>query len=513
MWFLTTAAVGPVLNEDAQQLWDKTGLTCVGRFRHMGSIYKNPTHDKFDEHFSTYLMESSVEDTFPEYGVCRPTVARELKAVSRYGLPTVDLEPSKEDQVLLLDWMEKEFGPYVEGYRVLDFEEVEIQGATTPGIPYKWFYRKKRDVIEKCPDEFHSFWAHAHEIGYPVVWHNFVKEELLPTTKLEENNVRSITGPDVAYFASFGRLCQDFNKRLYDACLSTASTLGFNKFEGGLNRIAEYINFHPHKEEADMSKFDARQVAWIRRLCMKFRWRMLKPEDQTRENWRRLEYYYSQAINSYLVTGLGFVLHADHGMKSGDVNTTPDNTLIHFLALAYAYIKNVSRDYYHFRSNVRVCLYGDDELISMSDEVVDRFCASARAPHYEACGIHFKVEATRESLRLEGLTFLGNRFKRDSNGHWVGEPVDPRKLVASALKPLKKQTPGQSMARVIALSVEGYWNNWSRKILWGFVQYMLAKGVQPDPDIECEEVEPELIGMTRQVPTLRKIRSLWLGYQ
>lgn len=485
----------------------------MGRFEHMGSIYRNPTHDKFDEHFSTYLMEKGISDMFDEYGVCRPTARRELKAVSRYGLPIVDREPSSDIQELILEWMELEFGPFVEGYKILDFEDVEIQGSTTPGIPYKWYYRKKRDVVSKHSEEFYSFWKYAHIIKEPVVWHNFVKEELLPTIKLEEDNVRSITGPDVVYFASYSRMCQDFNKRLYNACLRTASTLGFNKFEGGLNRIAEHINFHPHKEEADMSKFDARQVAWIRRLCMKFRWRMLRFEDRTEENFERFTYYYEQAIKSYLVTGLGYVLYADHGMKSGDVNTTPDNTLVHFAALAYAYIMNVSRDYKHFRANVRACLYGDDELISMSDEVIDKFCAAARAPHYEVCGIHFKLEATRTSIRLEGLTFLGNKFKRDANGNWIGEPTDPRKLVASALKPLRKQTPGQSMARVIALSVEGYWNDWARNILWDYVKYMLAKGVHPDSNVQCEEVEPDLLGFASSMPTLRRIRALWLGHQ
>lgn len=513
LWFLAPAAVGPADLCEARQVGEITGLKCVGRFQHMGSIYQNPTHKRYDDTFSEYLLERGVRDTFEEYNVCRPTARREFKAVSRYGLPTREEPPSDHEQDRLLQWMELEFGPYVEGYRVLEAEEVDVQGGTTPGIPYKWYKRTKRETVKEYSTDIIVFWEYAHRIKQPVIWHNFVKEELLEQQKLDEDNARSITGPDVAYFICFSRMVQDFNHKLYEACLKTSSALGFNKFGGGLSRIAEKINRHPHKEEADMSKYDARQAVWIRKLVMLFRWRMMREEDKTLENWERLSYYYDQAINSYLALGLGYVLHAAHGMKSGDPNTTPDNTLIHFIVLALSYMRNVSSDYSHFKRNVEALLYGDDELISMSSEVVDRFCASERAPHYESCGVHFKVEQTVESLSLEGLTFLGNRFKRDGNGNWVGTPTNPRKTLASALKPLRKQTPGQSLVRAIALLCEGYWDSHVREILWGYVQWCLKRGIEPDTSAYDDDVQNDLMSFCGTLPTLRKIRMLWLGHQ
>jgi len=496
-----------------QLVQSQTGLTCVGRFRKTGSLYQNPNHRQYDENFSAYLMDRGVRDTFDEYNVCRPTARRELKAISRYGLPTREEPPSVQEQERLLDWMEREFGPYVEGYRVLQPEEVDVQGGTTPGIPYKWYCRTKRDAVRNHSTDLIAFWKYAHKIKQPVIWHNFVKEELLDQVKLDEDNVRSITGPDIAYFVCFSMLVQDFNHKLYEACLQTSSSLGFSKFYRGLERVAKKINKHPHKEEADMSKYDARQARWIRLLIMKFRWRMLREEDRTQENYERLSYYYDQAIRSYIATGMGWVLYADHGMKSGDPNTTPDNTLIHFAVLALAYMRNVSKDYNHFKENVEACLYGDDELISMSSLVVDQFCASARAPHYESCGVHFKVEETVESLHLEGLTFLGVRFGRDDNGYWIGEPTNPRKTVASALKPLRKQTPGQSLVRACALLCEGYWNRPVRELLYGYVRWCLDRKVEPDPDIHDVGIQNDLVEFAGRVPTLRAIRHLWLGLQ
>lgn len=513
MWYLVTAAISPVSDEDAKRLRDSTGLECVGRLDNLGSIYRNPNNDKYDLYFSEYLASINYPDRFLDYGVCRPTVNRELKAVSRYSLPTVDQPPSPAIQEKLLSWLEYEFGPYVEGYRVIDFDEVDVQGSTTPGIPYKWYYRKKRDAIKHCKSDIQSFWDYAHKIECPVIWHNFVKEELLPTRKLEDDNVRSITGPDVAFFMCQSRMVQDFNKKLYTACLKTSSALGLNKFEGGLTSVARKVNKHPHKEEADMSKYDARLVAWIRKLCMVFRWRMMNASDRTPENWVRLNYYYQQEIYSYLATGLGYVLYVNHGIKSGSPNTSSDGTLIHFLVIAYSYITNVSDDYSHFRRNVEVLIYGDDELISMSDEVVGSFCAEARAPCYEACGVHFKLDETRSSVFLEGLTFLGNRFKMEPSGYWIGEPTDPRKMVASALKPLRKQTPGESLLRAYALLIESFWCPWARDLLYGYIKYMQNMGIQPDTNVHCDEVEPFIVEFAVTMPTLRRIRALWLGLQ
>lgn len=491
----------------------ETGLRCVGRMAKAPGLYQNPSRADYDQWFTAYLVEWNIKDTFEDYNICFPSYKRELKAVSRYGLPTVEKPPSAEIQEILLEWMEREFGHYVEGYKVLDFEEVDIQGSTTPGIPYKWYYRTKREAIRKCPADIQSFWDYAHIIQAPVLWHNFVKTELLEQAKLDEDNVRSITGPDIAFHYSYCRMVQDFNHRLYNIPLKTTSAMGFNKFNGGLNTLAEKINKHPHKEEADMSKYDARQARWIRRLCMEFRWRMLRPEDRTPENRQRLEYYYSQSIDSLMVLTMGYVLRVDHGMMSGDPNTTVDNTLIHFIVMAYSYIMTVSSDYSHFKANVETAHYGDDELTSMSEEVVDRFCAEARAPHYEECGVHFKVGQTVKSENLSGLTFLGTRLRQNAEGHWVGEPVDPRKTVASVLKPPKKQSPGQTLVRACALLVEAYWNDRARNILHGFIKKLVADGVEMDLSAYNDDLPTVVSDFVGSVPTLRAIRHLWLGHQ
>lgn len=492
----------------------ETGLLCVGRFAKAPGLFQNPNNDRFDQSFSEYLLSEGIEDKFMEYGIARPTLKRELKAVSRYGLPTVDKPPTAMEQAKLMKWLHKEFGPLVDGNRVLSINEIEVQGHTTPGIPYKWYYQNKRETLLNCQEDIKSFWKYAHVIQPPLVWHNFCKIELLKTKKLDEDNIRSITGPDVAYYCAFSRLCQDFNKKLYSHPLSSSSALGVSKFYGGMKAMAQKMLKHPHKEEADMSKYDARLVRWLMIMCRNFRWETLREEDQTSENWQRLEYYYEQAIHSYFATTMGFILEVDHGIKSGFTNTTADNTIIHFIIVAYSYMNLVSDDYNHFKANVELLLYGDDEGVSMSDSVVDKFSAEMRAPYYERCGVHFKVEETVESTNLEGLTFLGTRFLSLPNGEWAGTPVDPRKCLASLLKPPKKLTPGQSLTRAVSLLMESYWHKNTREIIHGYVKYLVKRGVTMDLSLGEDEysfVEPDMF--KGNIPTLRVIRDLWLGLE
>jgi len=505
-----------VSDEDAGSISSKTGLKCVGRVDRLPPSYSNPNKDRYDSSFEEFLFSKGILDRYSEYGVCRPTKNRELKAVSRYGLPTVEIIPTEREMGIMFSWLCHEFGPSVEGSKVLPFEQVEIQSSTTPGIPYKWYHRSKGDALRHCSEDVDSFWRYGHLFRHKIMWHNFVKTELLPASKLEQDNARSITGPDIAYHMCTGRFYQDFNHRLYDSIWQHSSSLGFSKYYGGVSKLAAKINKHPHKEESDMAKYDARQARWIRELCLLFRWEMLAPEFKTQENWDRLAYYYREAVDSFIVLQLGYILQADHGMKSGDGNTSADNTLIHFMLLSLAYIRLVSEDYSHFKNNVEACLYGDDELISMSDEVVGTFSAAARAPIYESCGVHFKVESTVESTELTGLTFLGGRFKIDEDsGQYVQEPVQPRKILASLLKPHSKQTPGQTMVRAIALLCEAYWHEPTRELLHEFVQWLTSRGVQPDysADFTTDDVVIPVDFFKGKVPTMRDYRSLWLGYE
>lgn len=491
----------------------KTGLRCVGRLRKSPGLFQNPNNEKFDIHFSRYLMHRGVTDRFDDYKIARPSFNREMKAVSRYGLTAIDTKPDDEILAKVSDWIELEFGPHVEGSRLVDFDEVDIQGSSTPGIPYKWFTRTKREAIVKYLPDIKAFWKYAHVFGTKLLWHNFCKVEILPAEKVDSDNIRTITGPDIAYHVSYYRFVQDFNDRLTSIPLSTVSALGFNKFAGGVDELARRLNVHPNKEENDISKFDALFPPWsVTRLIRKFRWNMFSTEVKTPGNFKRLCYYYSESIQSYLTLVSGYVLCTYHGLKSGFGSTSTDGTIHHAAALFYAYITLVGGDYSHFKKNVVAALYGDDEILSYSDEVREKFTFEKRSECYRHFGMRMKPEAHRASTDLTGATFLGGRLKQLPTGQWVSEPVDPRKMVASLLKPPKPQTREQTLARAIALTYESYWHVETRDLIWGFVQEMVKAGVKPDPGASSEDINFDM-SLVGTVPTLRMIERLWLGHQ
>lgn len=513
LWFLANGALRPV-SDDALQVGLESGLPVVGRVDRLPSIYTNPNKDDLDPTFHEYLGTIGISDTFEEFGICRPSARREIKAVSRYSLPIVDKIPTEAEIVKLHQWLDMEFGAAVHGHRIIEFSEVDIQHNTTPGIPYKWFYGTKGEAWSKCFNDIAAFWKYAHRIGTKVLWHNFVKTELLSAVKLDSDNVRSITGPDISYLACTARMFQDFNERLKTCHFKTSSYLGFTKFFGGSDAMAQSMNRCKNKEEGDASKYDARLVNWLRLVIKEYRWGTMREVDRTPENRARIDYYYHESMCSWLVTGLGYVLATDHGLKSGEINTSSDGTLAHFIVIALSYMRLVSDDYDHFKHHVKCALYGDDELISMSDEVVAQFSAEKRAPIYESCGVHFKPEAAVESTDLSGLTFLGGRFHIDPfSGMYIQTPSNPRKILASLLKPQSRQSPGQTLVRAIALLVESYWDLDNRNLIWGFIQWLYLRGVEVDysADFSTDDFYTPLELTRKRIPTLREIQSLWLG--
>lgn len=513
LWFLTESSLHPVSELEADGIRDSTGMECVGRLNKSPGLYQNPNNDRHCEFFSRYLLSKGIIDPYDDYKIARPSFKRELKAVGRYGLAPIDEKPSKEHLEKVLQWLEFEFGPLVEGHRIVEPDEVEIQGSTTPGIPYKWYYKTKREALVSCLPDLRSFWAYAHRVGSNLMWHNFCKVELLPSEKVDADNIRSITGPDIAYHVSFSRMMQDFNQRLAGSPHATVSALGFNKYEGGIQQIADYLNVHPNKEENDATKFDALFPGWARiEVCKEFRWRMMLDKFKTNENWKRLSYYYSQAVMSKIALVTGYVISKLHGLCSGEIATTYDGTIHHAAAFMSSYIRLVSDDYSHFKRNVRPKFYGDDEIFSMSDEVKHLFTFEARAKCYRDFGIRLKPEAHKQSQDLRGMSFLGCSFMTIDTGQWVGRPVSPRKMVASLLKPPKPQKPAESMARAIALTYESYWHPETRDLIWGFVKKLVREGLTPDSNVACDDLGFDM-SFAGRVPTLRSIKALWLGHQ
>jgi hypothetical protein len=193
----------------------------VGRLNKAPGLYQNPNQDRHDLEFSAYLTSCGIDDQFVDFLVARPSFTREMKAIGRYGLPIPVFKPEVSEQEILLDWLELEFGPYVEGSRIVEFSEVDFQGSTTPGLPYKWYAKNKRDGLKMFTKDVTSFWDCAHKIGGKVIWHNFCKTELYQLRKFW----RITSGPFLGLTFAFWLRVPDSRRISTTACMLLTSKL------------------------------------------------------------------------------------------------------------------------------------------------------------------------------------------------------------------------------------------------------------------------------------------------
>lgn len=463
--------------------------------------------------FSQFLVEHGLHNVFYAYKLMTPTIKRAWNAINKYRAPKPDSFDEKAFRIAC-DWLSLEFGSKVENWRILEWNECDIRFSTSPGVGFSEFCKTKDEACEQYPEDINAFWDTAHWTKTPVLWQFFCKTELRKAEKILADDARGITGPPMDYSWSFARMVQDFNKRLNFANFSTASALGFNKFSKGLAMLVEKLQLLPIYQETDAKKWDSGLIRRLLEAVRDFRWATLREADKTEENKMRLFYYYEEMICSTMVLPTGEVLRKLLGMPSGAPTTSYDNTLAHYIALAYEYVRLVGGTYWDFQGDVISQLYGDDEILAISEKIVDIFTIEARSKVAAELGITIVPEECVQSRSLEGLCFLGSRIHFDEEFKtWVGH-CDADKIVSSLMFPDRQITPNEALLRAYALKVECFWMDEIEPLVSEYIGWLrYTYRAQPKPDHQWDDIDPAYMTFLKRGPSNSEIRNLWLGLE
>jgi len=269
-------------------------------------------------------------------------------------------------------FMKREFGAYVLGSRVVSWQEVvdNIDPMTSPGAPWNVTYHDKSFIEEDWFKVYlMKFWSDLED-GEPLaLWNIFGKEEVLPTSKVETDGCRALTGAPVEHVICQGRLCQDFNEKMYASATAHASCVGFSEFHGGRNQIVRRMEKHLDGWESDISGQDASTKIQFFQGTLQLRLESLRKEDRTVGNCIRMLKLINLMIFALAVDPQGEIWQSNGGNKSGQSNTVVDNTMNAFRVLAYAFVRLRPDDTYtyaDFHESVAAFMYGDDAIWSVA---------------------------------------------------------------------------------------------------------------------------------------------------
>jgi hypothetical protein len=162
------------------------------------------------------------------------------------------------------------------------------------------------------------------------------------------------------------------------------------------------------------------------------------------------------------------------------VNTIVDNTMILFRLKAYAYIKlsmdnfGVEPTYDEFMCNVEAALNGDDNLFTVSDEVLAWYNPKAIGAVWSSIGVTTTAECD-EPVHISQCTFLSNGFHyEESLACWLPKP-DTTKVLNSLMYASGVDDVRWHLLRALALRIDSYGNPELRDILSKYIDFLQSE--------------------------------------
>lgn len=356
------------------------------------------------------------------HGFVNPDWPSMVKAVELFDHPEKDDIPDTTWAEKAISDMFKDFGIHS---KVLDLDGVEFNERANAGVGYQEMYGNKGRNLMFNREEIQLYWKMAHVVNAWPLSYMFGKVEYLPWEKVLDNNTRSIECAPITHLAFQLRLCQAFNKLMYNKCDFLNIVVGVTFSNGGFDRLLKRITrVGGTKGMGDVRKWDKYFGAKLRNACKRIRIAcyQLSGERHTTslnreytmsadEFQQRMEFVYWYSHSSPVLTPWGQVLVLLF-MKSGDGNTTSDNSIGHaviWFTYIFMFVPRVS----HWRDVLNVlgsALYADDHLFDIVKEYAFLAPYTVRAEFYALFGFTLKQEDDVIQQSWIGLKFLGAKI-------------------------------------------------------------------------------------------------------
>ncbi len=423
----------------------------------------------------------------PAWSLPQPNKEAAFKSLAKYAKSNCILTPRQIKNLnKALEWTERQFMPYMGNSSVLSMEEAvsRLDKTSSSGFPFNRLYKTKGELLDN-DSEFLEWleedWERlAEDPLWTTVASNSLKEELRPLEKIAKNSIRTFTAMATDATVQGNRLFVEQNEKMYAAHTVSASAIGMSPLKGNWEKLFQKLNQFKKGYALDESEFDSSIRSFLLWGIAHLRWKMLREQDRTPENLRRIRTYYRNIICTVIWTPEGILIMKKGGMPSGCVNTVTDNTLILYTMLSFAWIELTDTDelidwcdYNAFESHTAKALLGDDNTWSVSDAAHEFYNARSVIDKWKLIGITTTTDSMepRDPIDLDFLSAHTVIVKG------VAVPLyDRNKLMTSLLyAPQKRITPATTLQRCTNLLQIGWTDIPFRKFCRALIDWLLSE--------------------------------------
>lgn len=259
----------------------------------------------------------------------------------------------------------------------------------------------------------------AQGIRHKHLYMDSMKDELRPLHKVALCDTRLISGCPLDLTIAFRMYFGDFANWIIGNRINNGVAVGVNPFSPQWAQLARMLQrWSPHIVAGDFSAFDGTQSSSVLEPMVNFinRW---YGDGETNARVRTVLWH--EVWNSRHLHG-GDILIFDHCLPSGHPLTTIINSIYVqvIMRIAWLLCHDLSLgSMLEFDNHVLLVSYGDDNIMSISDNAIDMFNYLTIEMSLAKVGLTYtaedKGEINRPSKSLEEVTFL-KRFLVDREG-------------------------------------------------------------------------------------------------
>ncbi|BBM96516.1 RNA-dependent RNA polymerase [Colobopsis shohki virus 1] len=339
-------------------------------------------------------------------------------------------------------------------FRELSFEDV-ITGTredgsnpmnltSSPGIPFIFdkVQKGKKDYLQineegvleyvdvKFRADYYKFLDTLSDRKLPYTRaYDFPKDELRPLAKAlgTENTppkTRSVTCMNVYYVMAWRQVLLDFWATMHRAADGTFTFCpGINPEGPDWNNAYHYLSQHPNAVDFDVSNWDGHLRADLFLEALNIIKLIVKPNNRLSNIIDSITY---EVFNSYIQYS-NVVYQKHRGIISGFPGTAEMNTLCHWLLIVYIYLKSTQGTNYNtltaMLANVATLIYGDDIIITFSNEISPYFNGHTIQNWYQTIGYPVtsasKDTVVEMSKPLNNCTFLKSSWREFLPNYYI----------------------------------------------------------------------------------------------
>nr|WOK58275.1 MAG: RNA-dependent RNA polymerase [Jingmen bat astrovirus 1] len=309
------------------------------------------------------------------------------------------------------------------------FESTKVMGLdeiarlrnwnTSPGYPYvRYGLTQGRDAYDK----YYGLIKHTIEWSQydwmPTLFNVFLKDEVLKSEKVENNDVRTIIAPSLCG-QLIAQICTlDLSSQVSTHYKTSHTQIGRTRFRGDVHMTGKRCSKFSNIEEYDIRKWDRSIKAVLMKMFWFYCWIVNESNDM--KTFFQLSNVFESSIYSHMVHQSGEVIRKKYGVPSGFTLTSYANSWIHTFLNALMFCELCPRlpnDYKGkmelLKANMDFVCYGDDGLMTYSDEIKEWFSPMARSNWLRRV---FDMDLPMENVKVSTGFFMSVNTFGDVDG-------------------------------------------------------------------------------------------------